>query len=197
MENEPVLAWHWTNGPILRDGRPVSAGDVVTHDGPVEICTTGLHASERIIDALQYAPGSYIWRVECRDIVRRQDDKLVCRHRTHVWGYEADPVLRALVRACALDVIHLWDAPPIVRQYLETGDESIRDAARDAAWAAAGAAGDAAWAAGYAAEFGAGATRDAAWAARDAAWDAARDKQNDRLTRMIEEARPSVRQNHP
>jgi len=40
-----------------------------------------------------------------------------------------------------LDVIHLWDAPAVVREYLETGDESKRDAAwaaaRDAAWGAA------------------------------------------------------------
>jgi hypothetical protein len=29
-------------------------------------------------------------------------------------------------------VIHLWDAPDVVRWYLETGDETIRDAAVDA-----------------------------------------------------------------
>jgi hypothetical protein len=30
------------------------------------MCVTGLHASKRIIDALQYAPGNTICRVECR-----------------------------------------------------------------------------------------------------------------------------------
>ena len=39
-------------------------------------------------------------------------------------------------RKCALSVSHLWKMPDIVRQYLETGDESIRLVARDAADAA-------------------------------------------------------------
>ena len=45
----------------------------------------------------------------------------------------------------ALSVIHLWDAPDVVCDYLMTGDETIRSAARaaaagDATGAAAGAA---------------------------------------------------------
>ena len=58
-------------------------------------------------------------------------------------------------------MIHLWDAPPVVREYLETGDETKRAAA----WAAAGAA---AWDAAGA----------AAW---EAAWDAAGRWQTKRL----------------
>jgi hypothetical protein len=91
--------------------------------------------------------------------------------------------MRLFARRVALDVIHLWDAPPIVKEYLETGDESKRaaawaaardaawDAARDAAWAAArDAARAAAWAAAWDTAW------DAAWAAsRAAARDAARD----------------------
>ena len=41
--------------------------------------------------------------------------------------------IRHFSRLCALDVIHLWDAPEVVRRYLETGDESLRQEARDAA----------------------------------------------------------------
>ena len=33
----------------------------------------------------------------------------------------------------ASSVIYLWDAPAVVREFLETGDESKRAAARDAA----------------------------------------------------------------
>ena len=172
-----IQAWHFT-GNKLRDGRPLPAdGEWLVHEGEIEICRTGLHASRRVIDALQYAPGSTICRVTCCDIVtEHQNDKLVCRERRIDWRIEnADEVLRAFARKSALSVIHLWDAPAIVRQYLETGDESIRDAARaaarDAAWdAARAAARDAARAA----------ARDAAWAAaraaaRDAAMVAARD----------------------
>ena len=117
-----------------------------------------------------------------------------------------DPaVLRAFARRCALDVLHLWpDAPAIVREYLETGDESIRsaaesavrdaslavemddasmddaamDAAMDAAWVAASDADKAdAWdAARNAAISSAWATESDAWDAAWAdAWDAARD----------------------
>jgi hypothetical protein len=46
-------------------------------------------------------------------------------------------MLREFARWCALQVIHLWDAPDVVRQYLETGDESLRAAARAATRAAA------------------------------------------------------------
>jgi len=65
-------------------------------------------------------------------------------------------------------VVHLWDAPAIVKEYLATGDEKMRDAA----WRAANAArGDAAWAAAVAAG---AAPRIAPWpAAADAAWGAA------------------------
>jgi len=64
-------------------------------------------------------------------------------------------------RWCALQVVHLWDCPDVVKRYLETGDEGLRGAARTTALAAAwGAAQDAA--------------RAAAWGAVHAAADAAR-----------------------
>ena len=88
------------------------------------------------------------------------DDALWCLRA--VEGHEKE--IRQFARDCALDVIHLWDAPSVVKEYLETGDEKLRDAARDAAW-------DAAWAAAMAARAAAMAARDAALAA---AWDAAR-----------------------
>ncbi|RWG33993.1 hypothetical protein [Mesorhizobium sp.] len=179
-----IAAWHFT-GKTLRDGRPIPAdGEWLIHDGPeVVMCETGLHASRRIIDALQYAPGPTVCRVTCRRIVdENKNDKLVCWERRIDWRIEnSDELLRSFARKAALSVIHLWDAPAIVKQYLETGDESIRDAAwaaaRDAAWAAArDAARDAAWAAAWDAAWAAAwaAARDAAWAAaRAAAWAAA------------------------
>ena len=189
-----TLAWHFV-GDTLRDGRPVPAdGAVLRHDGPVEICQSGLHASPRLIDALHYAPGSTICRDECRDVVVAQADKLVCRERVILWRVEnADDLLLDFARRCALDVIHLWGAPDVVVRYLRTGDESLRAAASAAARAAAR---DAAWAAASAAARGAArgaaraAARDAAWgaawaAARAAEWGAARAAANRRLTAMV------------
>ena len=190
-----MRAYHFV-GDTLRDGNPIPADGVpLVFDGPVEICQTGLHYSLHPFDALQYAPGSTLCLVEVDDIVAAQDDKGVCRQRTIVKRIDATQLLHAFARRCALDVIHLWDAPPVVREYLETGNESLRGAA----WAAArGAARDAARGAAWAAARGAAwdAARGAAWnaagaaagaAAWDAAWDAARGVQKTRFAEMVEE----------
>ena len=193
----PVLAWHFV-GATLRDGRPIPAdGETLKHRGKLLPCERGLHASDRLIDALQYAPGWTLCRVRMGGTIKRETDKLVARERTILWRIDATDVLRAFACKCALDVAHLWDMPPIVRKYLETGDESIRAAARDAARAAArdaawAAAWDAAWTAAWAAARAAAgdaaraAARPAAWdAAWDAAWAAARDAQNTALTETV------------
>ena len=106
------------------------------------------------------------------------DDALWCIRAVN--GHEKE--IRRFGCQCALDVIHLWDAPPVVKKYLKTGDESLRAAAwaaaGDAARAAAGAAaGDAARAAAWA----------AAWAA---AGDALRKKQTERFKKMVKENAP-------
>jgi hypothetical protein len=137
-------AYHFV-GDTLRDGRPVPAnGEWLTHDGDCVICESGLHASRDPLDALQYAPGSILCLVDCGQIEGEQNDKFVCRKRRIVARFDATTMLREFARKCALDVLHLWDAPPVVREYLETGGEDIRAAARAAAWDAAW---DAAWAA--------------------------------------------------
>ena len=194
-----ILAWHFV-GDTLRDGRPIPAdGKTLVHDAALIPCESGLHASRRIIDALQYAPGNIVCRVQCAGDTKEQADKLVCRERTILWRYDAEHTLWVFARKCALDVVDLWDAPNVVRQYLETGDKTIKDAAKDAArddawddaWdaakdaagaAARAAARAAAWAAARAAAWDAAraAARAAAWdAAWAAAWDAARGAQSD------------------
>ena len=172
-----IRAYHFV-GDNLRDGRPVPPdGEWLVHDGPVRMCESGLHASRHPLDALTYAPGVIICLVDCDDIKAEDGDKLVCRRRLIVARFDATDILRAFARQCALDVIHLWDAPQVVRDYL-TGDDSLRDAARDAA-RAAWAARDAAWDAASAASW------TAAWAARDAAWDAAMAAQRERFARLV------------
>lgn len=212
-----MKAWHFTNDR-LRDGRPIPAvGEKLIHDGELKMCESGLHASKRIIDALRYAPGHMIHRVECGGEIIHQDDKLVCTERTILWTVDDEELLREFARMCALDVIHLWNAPDVVVQYLKTGDEALRgaaldaagdvwaDAARDvweAAWNAArtaaraatgGVAPTAACAAARAASL---AVLNAACAAArepaaewTAAWNTARVKQNKRLYRMVMRAR--------
>ena len=189
--SKPVLAYHFTDGYRLRDGQPLVVGSEYVFDGEPVMCECGYHASRHVFDALEYAPGATLSRVECRKVTEERDDKLVCKRRTVIQTIDATDLLLRFARMCALDVIHLWDAPDVVVRYLKTGDESLRDAAWSAAWAARAAAMDAAWAASSAEaaawsaarpdaradamDAARGAARDAAWdAARDAAWAAAR-----------------------
>ena len=154
-----IKAWHFTSA-TLRDGRPIpEEGKWLVHDGPIVPCESGLHASERLLDALSFAPGNTLHRVTLRgDVTLHGDpvDKLVASERRIDWTLDeatTERVLREFSRWCALQVIHLWDVPEVVREYLESGDESLRDAARAAAWAAAwDAAGAAAVAAARAAQ---------------------------------------------
>jgi hypothetical protein len=142
-----MKAYHFTSD-TLTDGRPIPPiGEWLEHDGPVIPCESGLHASEHPFDALQFAPGNLLHLVEIEGDLRTHGtpvDKVVGRRRKIIATIDAEPLLREFARWCALQVIHLWDAPRIVREYLETGDESKRAAAEDAAWAATGTAAGAA-----------------------------------------------------
>lgn len=195
-----MLAWHWIKDDrTLRDGTKMIVGEKLVHayphvvdgetfEGP-SLCHSGYHASERIIDAMQYAPGSVICRVECGGVIVRGADKIVCTERTVIAAIDATEILRSFARQCALDVAHLWSMPAVVQEFLDTGDETKRDAARAAAWVVArSAARDAALAA---------ARNDARSAAMNAAWSAARATaraaaraaalaaQNERLCTMV------------
>jgi hypothetical protein len=197
-------AYHFT-GDKLRDGSAIPViGEPLVYSDKIEICRSGLHASRKVWQALKYAPGHKLHRVLCEDIHTEHDDKFVCSKRTIVATIDAEKLLWDFARSCARDVLHLWDAPDVVAEYLETGNDDLRAAARDAAWAAVrDAVRDAAWAAAWDAAWAA--ARDAAWAAawaaaRDAAWAAAWDaawaaawaavekKQRQRLTRMANKA---------
>ena len=174
-----MIAWHFV-GDRLRDGRPVPAdGVVLRHELSLKLCRSGLHASLDPFDALQYAPGPVLCMVECSGKIIKSDDKLVCSERTIIKRMDATEMLRYFGRMHALSVVHLWDAPDVVLDYLMTGDESIRDAAEDAAEDAASSA---AWAAAR------NAAADAARnAAADAAWDAARDASRQDFNALVQE----------
>lgn len=175
------LYYHFTSNK-LRDGRPIPpTNEWLVHEGEVIMCTSGLHASEQPYDALQYAPGHILHRVELDDVIDTQDDKVVARRRKIVATIDAAELLHAFARKQALSVIHLWNCPAITKQYLETGDVSMQGAA----WSAARSA--AQYAAQNAARSAAGAARsaaDAAQSAADAAWSAIREQFN----AVVEEA---------
>ena len=207
-----MKAWHFLRKDRCLgygDNREVIAGETYTVDGPSELCVRGLHGSKRPLDALKYAPGPVVCRVEIGGDVVEGDDKMAGTTREVLWMYDATEVLREFVRFCALDVVPYWDPPDVVLAWLQTGDESLCNDAYSAAYAAA----DAAYYAARAAYRGADAARAAYRAARaayaaaraayctahaayytpraaDMAYCATDVAQNTRLSKMLMEGRP-------
>lgn len=195
------LAWHFigadwrtTNGGLL-----VEVGKPLIHGGELRLRYSGLHASRRAIDALTYAYGPVITLVRCAGEFVDHDDKFVCRRRTALWGYDCTEELRTFARLAASEVLHLWDAPDVVREWLETGDPALQSAAYSAAYSAwsAAAAARSAYSVYSAAE---SAAESAVWAADSAraVWAAAysaaasalasadmKDRQNEMLESLL------------
>lgn len=209
----PVFVWHFV-GDNLRDSSPIPKdGEWLKFNGKLILCSQGLHASLDPFDALEYAPGATLCRVQVRGKIIYGTNKLVATERMIVCRMNATELLRYFARMQALSVAHMYDTPEVIIDYLMTGDEGLRgaarvsargdtwSAARNSAWEAAGAtsweaAGAAALAAAAA---GAGAAAAAAagagpasWAgaggdARSAAWTAARDAARKDFTDLVHE----------
>lgn len=172
-----TFAWYFsTTGKKLshNDNRGIAIGVTHTVKGKIRICENGLHGSIRLIDALDNAPGPVIWRVELSGASDIGRDKIAASKRKYIaGGIDISGTLRVFARKQALSVIHLWDAPDIVKSWLETGDESLMQAAESAAWSAArSAAESAAWSNTWSATESA-ARSAAKSAAKPAVWSAA------------------------
>ena len=208
MTSQFIDAW-WFEPAYGRlqfdDGRkPIKGRTHKVKCDPV-LCESGLHASVRLIDALQYATSDVVWRVQLGGTIVHGNDKCAATERKYIHRIDIEAELFQFSRWSALQVIHLWDAPAVVREFLETGNDALRaaawDAARAAPWdsarasawdaardAARAAARDAASAAAW--DSARAAARAAAWdSARAAAWNAARaaarDAQNIELERLV------------
>ena len=189
------------------DNRKIIVGETLTVDCEPVLCKSGLHASERALDALYYANSSIVTIVELGGKIVHGEDKSVGTERTVLAIADIEEELKLFARQCALDVIHLWNPEQIVIDYLHTGDESLRASAwasasaspwasaRDSALASASArdsARDSTWASASASAWDS--ARDSAWAsawasARASAWANHRKMQNNRLEDLIFYAR--------
>ena len=137
--DQPISAYWFAAGDTLPhgDGRKIALGKAHTLRGVITLCEHALHACRDPFDALGHAPGNWLYRVECSGRVVEQFDKLGCSHRRYVARIDATALALQFAREQALSVAHLWDMPDFVRQFLETGDTSLTDAAAKAAIAAA------------------------------------------------------------
>ena len=201
-----MLAWHFLSEDKrlgYDDGRLVEVGATLECEGDPELCSNGMHGSARLIDALRYARGPIVCRVEIDGDVIEVEDKLCGRRRTVLWMLDATQILHEFACQRAEDALALVAQPDersvaaieAKRKWLrgeitdkelavawaaawDAAQDVVRDAAtRAAASAAAWAATrNAARAARSASRAAAGAAAwDAAWAARSAAGAVARD----------------------
>ena len=161
------LAWHFTDGPRLRDGRPLPAiGETLRHEGEVIACESGLHASARLLDACNYAPGCLLHRVRLGGTIVDHGDKLVASERTILATVDATRTLHEFACDAATALLDAEEAAgrtvdPRSRRAIEVKRLWLEGKATDQELAAA-------------------------WdAARDAAWVAAWDAQETELTRRI------------
>ena len=187
---KPMLAWHFAPNDMRLangDGRKIIPGKTLSVKGELSLCNHGLHASRRIIDALQYAANNQtqICRVEVSGDVVSGDDKLCGTRRKCLWAVDADHLLHEFACRCAEDALALIKTPDqrsfaaikAKRNWLAGNiTEAEMSAAKSAAWSAAKSA----------AESAAKSTAESAAksAAKSAAWSA----QNHRLSAMVASA---------
>ena len=167
-----IRAYHFT-GPKMRDGRDVPADGVwLEESGSLAMCHKGLHASKHPYDALNYAPGFTLCLVDLDGEILEQGDKCCASKRLIISRFNSKPLCLQFVRDVASDVLHLWDAPQAVKDFLATGENP--NAAAYAAYGAAYAAHAAANAANaaYGAAYAAHAAAYAAYTAYGAAYAA-------------------------
>jgi len=128
-----TYGWHFVN-ETLRDGTPIPKNGVwLPPIQNITICERGYHGSSEPFDALYYAPGSLLTYCEFRGEIQHQNDKFVSSERRILLRMEAEELLFYFARMQSLSVVHLWDAPEVVLDYLATGDVSLKAAARAAA----------------------------------------------------------------
>ena len=163
-----ITYYHFTH-TTLRNRAPIPPiGEWLEHKGDVIPCVSGLHASECPFDALHYAPGFLCHQVELDgEIIPHGNppDKVVAQRRKIIKTIDTSNLCFHFACDCALDVIDLWNAPEIVKQFLITRDRSLASAASAASATAAYAAVYATSAAATSTAYAASATYAATYAA--------------------------------
>ncbi len=129
-----VRRYHWRNGPAPCSGMEVRVGQTLTVPPPIETCKRGLHASVSPLEAMRYAPGPICCRVRLSGIVAADELNLnyAASKRTALAVFNADTILEAWARWCSLQLADAWNAPAAVREWLESGNPNLREAAEEA-----------------------------------------------------------------
>ena len=138
LDPKPVNAYWFSQGDEVRFDSTIRAKVGVTHDireckvrwpKPVKLCAWGYHASMDIVDAVLYAPGERLWRVELDGPMEFGHNKLVAQRRKYVKTIEATPIWREFLRRIArAEIKDKKDAevPYMVRKFVSTGQRPTK-----------------------------------------------------------------------
>ena len=154
--------WHFlADDRCLRygDKRKVVVGETLRVDGIPILCDRGLHASEQVIDALSFAPGSTACLVTLGGVVLHDmehvvPNKSVGQERKVLWMYDASSLLRNFACDVAEEALlserkagrepdpRSFDAISVMRRFIVgNATETERFAAEKSAWSSANSAG--------------------------------------------------------
>jgi len=140
-----ILAWHFLkdNGSFCygraRSPQPGGIETVSTDKRPLELCRWGLHASRNVIDALRFAEGALLRRVELSGEILRGGGKICATRRRELWRMDITNILHEFACWCAeralkraVDAGHkvpdcYWDALEAKRAWLrgECSDKTL------------------------------------------------------------------------
>ena len=139
-----MLAWYFArenNRLNHGDDRLIEIGKMHTVKHKPVLCKKGLHGSVNVLDALKYAPGSMLYRVDITRNVQIGDDKICGQRRKYLNGFNVTDVLRQFARNQAL--INIEKIKPycsdsqyeLIIEWLNTGNPELRVVAQGAAYA--------------------------------------------------------------
>jgi hypothetical protein len=116
--SKSILAWHW----LPQDRRLaygiralVEEGMVLEVGEPLELCNHGLHASKNILDAMWYAKGPIICRVELSGKFVFDQSKFCATRRKCLWMMDAKEVLRDYIVGRLNGIVEEYRLMPVVK----------------------------------------------------------------------------------
>ncbi|MCP4975738.1 MAG: hypothetical protein GY931_06210 [Maribacter sp.] len=123
----------------FRDNRVVSIG--LTHEvkGSPELLTNGLHASVKVLNALRSATSCNLFIVDLGGEIVKSHDWFIATERTYLKSHNIEKTLKEFARKWALinveDIMSHCSGVEyeLILNFLNSGDEGLRLAARSAA----------------------------------------------------------------
>ena len=137
-------AFHFSNksGNLgFGDGREIRVGETLSVDCKPKLCEIGLHGSQSVVDALGYASGARLWKVEIWGNVDCGDDKLCGNNRRAVVDYgEILPIIVEFAKWCSDRAAKYAGSAAKSAKYAAEYAESAAKSAKSAKYAAKSAA---------------------------------------------------------